>query len=212
LFGPFEFIDPLDSSNSNLNPLVNIYSKFQYNFGVLSKKEKQLFLAKGISIPSFWKTVDNEINFYLLDDKLVILVLPFIEGKKDLAYFSEQVEQVVKKIVNKYPFLPLIAISSWGEYWEDYYLQYYKPDIPVFLGSGPGRAIEGRVVNHGRTLWVRPYSKGKAVFQIDITDYEKYKQQNKWLYKENFFWKTHWLGNKIYPDPEVSNFIEKEFR
>lgn len=195
----------------NLKLLFNIFKLLSYDFGLLSQKEKFFLEEKKLKIPASWKIQTNSINFYILKHKLIIISLPALGSKDKLAVKKVYLElkDLLTKLSLKYPKLPIALFSTWGEYWEKYFLNTFNPPVDLFFGSNSGK---GGIflLNQNKTLWIRPYSKGKTINKIEIIDFQNYQKVNKWLYKQNVFWETIWIGNNVPPDVGVQNMIGED--
>ncbi|HMB31665.1 MAG TPA: hypothetical protein VKN82_07565 [Desulfohalobiaceae bacterium] len=53
---------------------------------------------------------------------------------------------------------------------EQQFLSACPESVDILLGSNSGPTIRGKLTKNGQTLWIRPYSKGKAINIVRISD------------------------------------------
>lgn len=187
--------------------LKKVYLLSGYDIGVVNEEEFNIFKKHSIDFPKNWFHLNKNINFFLLKKKIVIIVLPTIK-KKNIKIFSKKLSSFYHKIKYKYKNIPIIVISALGYYMEKELLNNVK-EIEILFGSGDGPGFSGELVNNQSTLWVRPYSKGKAVNYVDIKDYVSFLKTKKWIYKKNIYWKVFGLGDDIKDDQMIKDIVKR---
>lgn len=190
---------------------MEAYEALGYSSGALSPAEAEKLASLNVSPPKGWQVLDPK------EPKAVILDTP--KGKVGVVYFpeakkpgddpTEQVAQaVVKKLKELRPSVKLlVGVSPWGVQAESDFLEKSKPDLDILLGSGTGVGFKAKPAEGGRTLWMHTYSKGKAIYTIDVLAWPGAKGF-KWDMGTNFTTEAVVLDDTYAPDPAMEQRLQ----
>lgn len=191
-------------------PLVKAYDTLRYDVGVLAPAEVKALAAKGLTGPAGWVALDKEPTTKIIDTpkgKVGIVLLPMAKKAGD-GPSEEQTQAIARKIRELRPQVTLVAaLSPWGVQAESDYLEKVRPDIDVLLGSGPGVGFSAKPANNGKVLWMHTYSKGKAVYTLDLLALPGDKNF-KWEMGSNFTTQALVLDEKIQPDQAMMELLQ----
>lgn len=156
--------------------LARVFSVLNYDLGVLAPQEKPLFSGSN-AIPD-WTAVDETPETRVLSRmgrQIGVVVFPGFEGRRDWSLFVRELRSTIRTMRTRADLL--IGISSLGWNLENQFLTGPDSGLDILLGSGPGPAFRGKLTGGGKTLWVRPYSRGRALNTVTIPDF----QATRWL-------------------------------
>ena len=212
--GAYEFIsdDGADHAvEEAYAPLVAAYDSLRYDAGALTPAESAKLASKGIAAPKGWVVLDpKEPRTKLLDTpKGKIGVVFFPMGKKPGDGPTEdQAQAVARKIKElRSQSAMVIGVSPWGVQAESDYLEKVRPDLDVLLGSGPGVGFSAKPYESGHVLWMHSYSKGKAIYTLDLLAMPGDKNF-KWEMGSNYTTQALVLDEKITPDQEMTDRLQ----
>lgn len=211
--GGFEYIRPQGSPQpkETLTALAAAYDRMEYDVGLLTPDEAQLFSRLGVTPPAWQKTADQE-PFYSIpvEDKVVGFVrFPSLKEGEEMPS-DALVSEITALLKRKRGGVDLlIALSDWGWQAER---EYYEKDpevVPDFLlGSGYGSGINGRLRADNRSVWVRPYDKGRSVCVIEVFKWQK--PENPFAWKVTINYKTSSVG--LNDDIEANKGVDALFQ
>ena len=101
----------------------------------------------------------------------------------------------------------IIGVSPWGKSREQIFLQHHSGLLDLLLGSGPGGSVNTSAQITKRTLWIRPYSKGKIVNTMFFPDWQNPELDPGQLPPERISTETIVLDDSIEADPEITALI-----
>lgn len=208
--GPYELMRPRTKnlSSQRRDTLQRVFAALDFDFGVLAPEEERLF-ARDSSL-SDWLAAGDEPEtavMTVMDRTVGVIALPRFEGRQDWDSFIQALRPTLQAMRLKSDLL--IGISSWGWNLESHFLTGPDSGLDLLLGSGPGPAFRGKYMAHNKTLWIRPYSRGRAVNTITIPNF----QDTAWLvsgWKPNVTIRTGLaiLRGSMPQDPTVSAIIK----
>lgn len=146
--------------------LTAAHEHMDYDLGILAPKETD---SQAKPLPAPWRRVDATPRTVVLEKKGVRLgVVIFPEH-------PETPERAFKAISSRTQRLHrtcdlVLGVSSWGKQLEREFLTQAPGAVDILQGSGPGGPLPFRLTTGGKTVWVRPYSKGKTVQRLDILE------------------------------------------
>lgn len=151
--------------STDIDKLLAIYKRLPYNLKVITKKEKEILNTKR-SLEG-WVISGDKINFKKFNTSfgdINFVILP--ENRHVLK--KNSIQEELKKVKKESKLL--IGISPYGYLIEEMLLK--KENLAqlfdILLGSGRGASFTFEYVkNH--CVWVRPITKGKAIYIITIT-------------------------------------------
>jgi hypothetical protein len=209
---PYEFISD-DGHDHALDvafaPLARAYDALNYDAGALSPAEAAKFAALGATPPKGWLVLDPKAP------KTAVLDTP--KGKIGLVFFPEAkkpgddpspevVQAIAKAIKELRGQVKLVAgVSPWGVQPEMDYLEKAKPDLDVLLGSGSGVGFSAKP--SGKTLWMHTYTKGKAIYTIDVLAWPGDKGF-KWEQGTNYTTQAVVLDEAYVPDSGMEQLLQ----
>jgi hypothetical protein len=180
--GPFELARPgqTEPDDVQLEPFVRALQKLSYELVVLAPNEARLLKKQDIAIPEEWTVLGSQPKLVTLEKaglRLGVLILPVGErsSEKGLDFLRRTFGPQTGR--DHEPVDLLVAISPWGWKAEKDFLRQAPPGIDVFAGSNHGPYETGRFFGPGRILWIRPYSRGKALMQVSVHDWPKRDEQ-----------------------------------
>ncbi len=170
--GFYEFQGLRDSklSQTQCAQLAGAYAAMDYDLGVLFPELSQKMQSTPLAD---WPVVDSEpvLTTQTVNSKTIGFVL--LPRPSD-----ENARQALERIIQKQAAgiksrVDLcIGISPWGKPREQAFLEKNPGLFDLFLGSGPGGAVNHTYVGDNQTLWIRPYTQGKVVNTIFLPDWQ----------------------------------------
>jgi hypothetical protein len=84
-----------------------------------------------------------------------------------------------------------------------------KPELDVLLGSGSGVGFSAKPAQNGRVLWMHTYTKGKAVYSIDLLAWpgDRTDRAFKWEKDANFTSQAVVLDETYAPTPAMEQLL-----
>jgi hypothetical protein len=174
LGGPWEFKAPgaPAPAQESLKAIARSFEMMGYDMGLLSPEEAHALSAGGVSLPG-WHQTENAGALAFFPSpvgRVAVIAFPMLDGGA-LLPGKGQVETVRTLAATARARADLIvALSPWGAQAERFLLERAAPGIriDVLLGAGNGSSQAGQIANRGRTLWMRPYDKGRTVMRVTI--------------------------------------------
>ena len=212
--GPYEFIsdDGLDHAlDEAYLPLLTAYGSLGYDAGALSVEEAKRFSSLGAALPAGGLALvpKEPVSTVVERSGRKIGVVFFPEGKKPGDGPDEKAAQAIARKLKELKGAVdlLVGVSPWGTQAENDYLEKAKPDLDILLGSGSGVGFSAKPANAGRTLWMRTYSKGKAVYTVDVLAWPGAKNF-KWEPGTTFTTQAVALDDTFTADPAMEKMLE----
>ncbi len=196
LFNPFEI-----RSKDRLERLVRAFDLMGYDLKTISYEEAYYFKKYNIPLKG-WVGSQDKVILKKIETKegtLIFVVLPWDMSALDNA----SQKKLLTSLQNKDSLV--IGISPYGYAEEEDLLDNYPHLFDILLGSGRGLIFAGQV--QGRTLWVRPMSKGKAVYIISIKDLSNIKSEGPILGK-NIYVKRKFITQDIEADKTITSILK----
>jgi len=101
----------------------------------------------------------------------------------------------------------LVGVSHWGKRAESEFLKTSGHPFDILLGGGVGPGLEERLMNDGKTFWVRSFFKGRALNVIRIMKLPG-DSGAKWVLGQNVNADVSVLSDDIADDPEVGGLFK----
>lgn len=192
-------------------PLVKAYDSLRYDAGALTPAEAGKLASKGIAAPNGWVTLDpKEPRTQFIDSpkgKIGVVFFPMSKKVGD-GPTEDQAQAINRKIKElRSQSVMVIGVSPWGVQAESDYLEKTRPDLDVLLGSGPGVGFSAKPYVGGRLLWMHCYSKGKAIYTLDLLTMPG-DRNFKWEMGSNYTTQALILDDKIQPDQEMTELLQ----
>lgn len=193
--------------------LSKAYSRLAYDFGLLTPAEAAHLRALNIPLPSNWIVQSSRLETVLRTKGAItlgIVILPALAKETQVnppEELRKEISAAAERLRDKADLV--VALSTWGVLAEQNLLETSPPRFDVFLGTGQGIGITGRLMNEDALFWMRAYDKGKALQRIDVLSLSK-KDQSAivWRQGKNISWSTIPLGEKIYSDPGMLELFD----
>lgn len=183
--GPYEFLaaDGQEEPENQAWPaLVKAFDRLGYQAGALGSREAKMLADRGLAPPTGWKTLSNKVQSQVIDvpnGKIGLIFFPELKDPKADPSVSA-IEAVEREAARIRPTVNLVVgVSGWGVRGEEIYLAKAKPVLHVLLGAGDGVGFSARSEADGKTLWMRSYTKGRAIYELDVRT---------WPTGEDFAW------------------------
>ena len=190
-------------NQKNFPPLAKIYEKLGYDLKVLTQKEALTFKNLHINLNGWiFPGANPEIRqINVLDNVVSIVILP--ENVRSLK--DKGIKEKLNK-VKKGSHL-VIALSPYGYEKERELLTKYNYNniFDILLGSGKGPAFTCRQIKQ-RCLWIRPISRGQAIYFIKIKHFSSKPQLIPGKTIEII---RRYITEDIPPDPEIKSILKQ---
>ena len=98
------------------------------------------------------------------------------------------------------------GVSPWGYFAEKSFLEKSPPPLDMLLGGGPGSGLS-KTANGNRTLWLRPFAKGKTLTLVAIEHLPD--QGNRTWTPKDYALRNVPLGDSMRNDPAIEALISK---
>lgn len=209
--GANEFLPPgaPPASEAKARDLAKIFSGMGYDLGLLTPDEAGMFEALHTGPGPAFKSprAPEAVTLPLSRNQTAAVVLfpPPPPGKEQPSLaLIEAVDRTVSEMSPKPQIV--VGLSPWGYFNEKDYLKQARNPVDILLGSGPGLALSGKIAADGRTVWVRPYSRGKTLMQIEVLQWPERKHGFQWPDKSVRVLSDP-LDDKVRPDPETAAIL-----
>lgn len=187
------------------------YGLMGYDVGLLSPGEAEALRADSIPVWPWQKTAREEPYTVVTVEggRMVgFLRFPSLRPGEDMP--SEELVRTLSARIKKERggVDLLVGLCDWGWVAENGYLQSSPEAVPdILLGSGSGSGVNGRILADGRTVWVRPYDKGRSLAEVAV--YQWPFRENSFAWKEATNYKTSSIGmnDTIKDNPEVGSLF-----
>jgi hypothetical protein len=214
LAGPYELKHPgRQSPDVHKIPLLSqIFSLLNYDLGVYCSKIFPNATQENNGFLKDWTQLNEtsqEKIFSFDTHKVACLIFP-----EDPQTDTSSWEAVIQAIQEKAKLLRdktdlIIGISPWGWQAEQLFIKNNHGAVDILLGSGHGPAIRGQLSKDKKTLWVRPYSKGKVITRIKISYLTNRETPRQWTLNQNITPGYIALNSNIQGDSQVTSLIYK---
>ncbi len=190
--------------------MVSVFRYLKYNAGFLTGLEKDILKINSISIPENWRVMprENPMLFKLKVGKGEIFFVPFPEETSEFQEVCKKINLLAKRINLNNNGALIIGLSAWGADLEKRYLELPGCSVHVLLGAGKGFGTRGKVVNNGHTLWIRPYSRGKAVNLLKILKFPRQNPDWQWRPGDNVILDVCVLNERVPSDEKILNLLK----
>ncbi|MFO7803326.1 MAG: hypothetical protein R6V55_13630 [Desulfovermiculus sp.] len=198
------------------------FGKLGYDIGALSRAEAQQLHAaypEGNVLPSGWMTFSSQPQTAVFTHqglRLGFILLPETEASPsgtDHPDQSIEFTEISNSLQNLKETCDLtIGLSPWGWKQEKHFLASKASRPDILLGSGPGAAVQGKLSADGRTLWIRPYSRGRALSVLTIYDPQEKGWKDGWKINTNVRHQFQVLDQKVPTDPHMENQLNSVLR
>lgn len=177
--GPFEFLSAdgqEEPENQAWPALAKAFDRLGYQAGALGSQEARMLADRGLSPPAGWKILTGKVQSQVIDvpgGKVGLVFFPELKDPK-AAPAQSVIEAIEREAARLRPAVNLVVgVSGWGLRNEETYLQSAKPVLHVLLGGGDGVGFSARTEAEGKTLWMRSYTKGRAIYELDVRAWPK---------------------------------------
>lgn len=214
--GAFEFIadDKSEKPDNNAwEPLVKAFDKLGYSIGGLSPAEAEALEAHGLKLSGDWLTLDpKEVRSCVVNTpggQIGFVYFPVLKSAMD-----SPTEATLERIAREASRLRaakvklVVGVSPWGVQNESEYLEKSKPVVDVLLGSGPGVGFSAKPADGGKVLWMHTFTKGKALYTVDVLDWPDADQPVRWEQGKNYTTRVLVLDDSYTPDPTVAALFQ----
>ena len=210
--GPFEFAMSAESVlyDDQATALVRALGTMDYDFGCLTDFEAEFFEDMGLAPPPGWVVLDSAqtVSLDTADGHRVALVL-FPPLPKDAQAppknLARSLENRMEEAREDHELV--VALSPWGYWAEQAYLESTKAGPDILLGAGMGLEIQGKLMAGGRVLWVRAFGKGKSVNRMDLYAWPDRDGSWAWTEDETIRAQFGTLRETVPEDPEVLRIL-----
>ena len=212
--GGWEFFRP--NGNPGLTKTMVALSKafnaMRYDVGLLTAREAKSLAGDDVPRWPWQKTAEEEpFTIRELEDghRVGFLRYPSLPEDADgpSAPLVAKLSREIKAYRNQVDLL--IGLCDWGWVAESDYLKSKLAQVPDMLfGSGSGAGITGRVQADGRTLWVRPYDKGRNLAQVNVLQWPKKENSFAWEEAKNYTSTSIGMNDAIVDNPEIAALFQ----
>lgn len=206
LAGPNEFVDPLTGKarSKNFRAIPEAFRLMDYDAGMLSSADKNYLSTHKLRAPASFTFPDHltvrKLN--LNGARIALFMLPEC-GAEDITKLADEIS--TKHMELRKASDIIIAISPLGLDLEKELLQ--KTDgLDILLGGGPGYGFSSRINSSGKTIWSRPFTRGKT---LNIITLQNLPSGNTFTWDKgmNFQAEVTPLGDSIRQDPAVEQVL-----
>ncbi len=154
------------ASREEFETLRRTFQALDYDLGVQAAQVTHTMREKGVAPPQGWMSLDHKLQskvFQVGESRIGILVFPpRPQDPGDYSRISELARTMGADVSL------LIGMSPWGANQEQQFLRKRPEAVDILLGGGSGPSFKAKYPGSGETLWIRPYTEGKAVHSISI--------------------------------------------
>lgn len=154
------------TSREKFETLRRTFQALDYDLGAQTAQVTRNMRDKGVAPPQGWMSLDNKLHskmFQVGDSRIGVLVFPpRPQNPGDYSRISEFARTMGSDVSL------LIGMSPWGANQEQKFLRKRPEAVDILLGGGSGPGFKEKYPGSGETVWIRPYTEGKAVHSISI--------------------------------------------
>jgi hypothetical protein len=172
--GPYEFLtaDTSDAPTDAVwSALPKAFERLGYSSGCVSPSEAKALADRGLSLPPNWRALGKDVQSQILETpngKIGLVFFPVL-NTANAEPSPETIDMIVREAKKLKPSAKLlVGISGWGVSNEGIYLDKAPPVLDVLLGSADGVGFSAKPSPDSKTLWMRSYTKGKALYVLDL--------------------------------------------
>ncbi len=217
--GPYEFVSQEDGAKipdrKILGLMTQAFALLDYQVGYLSPEEASLFRQDNVQAPKGWQLPPANPSapatqvVTVNGARVGVVYFPFLPG--DEAPPKEAMDAVLDAAAKLRQEVNLVVgVSPWGYKAEQALTTTREKDLGAFdilLGGGLGAGAKGHLIGD-KTLWVRPYSRGKAVNVVTVSDLPAKNSKLSWKENDNITFDIAALKDDISPEPKVDSLFE----
>jgi hypothetical protein len=197
---------------STVAAMSQAYAMLGYDAGYLSPEESDLLRKEKVQIPAKWRPGKAEVATEVLSKDGVAVGLVFFPFPAQAGQPTrEDMDAVLQKAAKLRQEANLVVgVSPWGLQAENQFLELDKAAgaFDILLGGGPGSGSKGRLAAGDKTVWVRPFSKGRAVNVVTVLDIPAKNAKARWKENENIRFDITPLKDDIATDPKVDSLFD----
>ncbi|MDD4953229.1 MAG: hypothetical protein PHV85_11850 [Desulfovibrionaceae bacterium] len=191
--------------------LTEVYNILDYDLGYLSPEDRQFLDQGAAAAPGDWLCPDSTSTRVLKTKTGIRIGLVFFPPlqkgtKKPDRELVRAVDLAVAKMRAETDLV--LALSPWGLIPEQSYLDGNDKGPDILLGSGPGTGLKGYVQPGGNTLWVRAYSKGQALNQLEVSGLPAGTKGFAWRPEKNIAARIIGLTENIQNDKRMARLLD----
>ncbi len=212
--GPYEFAKwtPAHPLNpERITPLIRGYEHLCYHLGILGTSESGALSILSDTQPKTWFRIEHrpQVHFLQTDGGLFIaVVFPALEvNTPPSKSMIQNLVATMTRLRSDHPGALIVGISSWGRKNERQFVEEHEGSCNILMGSGPGAGLISAFSTHAKTLWTRPYSKGRTVTKIEIREFPSADPTSSWNTGRNISAQLVLLGDKIQENPAMSAIL-----
>jgi hypothetical protein len=214
--GPYEFVgqdeDNSEADRNAVTAMAQAFSMLGYDAGYLAPEESDLLRKEKVENPARWRSGKAEAATEVLAKNGVAIGLVYFPFPAQAGQPSkEDIDSVLQKAAKLRQEANLVVgVSPWGLQAETQFLELDKAAgaFDILLGGGPGSGSKGRLAAGDRTVWVRPFSKGRAVNVVTVLDVPAKNAKVHWKENENIRFDITPLKDDIATDPKVDSLFD----
>jgi hypothetical protein len=204
--GFFEMTRPERPSGSpgSFTQLKRIFETLDYDLGVLDADVARHMRETGDGPPQGWMSVASQAHckiFPVNGSKVGFLVFPPSPDQPDFSRITALAQKMGSNLSL------LVGISPWGAGKERKFLRETPGALDILLGGGPGPSFKAKYPGAGRTIWIRPYSEGKAIHSIRLSGLDSRAPQEPWKPRKNCTIRLIMLKESISQKPSIEEII-----
>ena len=154
------------ASRGEFETLRRTFQALDYDLGAQTAQVTRNMREKGLAPPQGWMSQDSKLQsrvFQVGETRIGVLVFPpQPENPGDFSHIAELARKMGDEVSL------LLGMSPWGANREREFLRQRPGVLDILLGGGSGPSFKAKYPGSGETLWIRPYTEGKAVHSISL--------------------------------------------
>lgn len=190
--------------------LLKAYQHLPYDIFLLSPADQQSLALNELTSPSSWygpltkpqvvvqETTDGSIAFVLFPD-----------STPHNPSMNEEIGDFIRNLRATGAYNLIVGLSTWGSDREEEFITAEKNTLDILLGSGDGPGYTGLYLEDNSILWVRAFTKGKAINTITIPTLPDPGEKVVWDPEVTILTKVESLDHKISLDEEMNTLLDQ---
>lgn len=208
--GPYEIVAPDTGTprSEDYSALPAVLSAMKYEAGLLSAADNTFLETHKLSLPDGFQHVSLPTPKLLRIQNLrvLVLLLPDCTDTDEIHGLADQLTNIALKFRAKSDLV--VAVSPLGLSGEKELLRHMQ-GVDILLGSGPGYGFSSRILESGKTIWSRPFTRGKTLniitlYTLPSGDFRV------WRKDVNFHSEAAPLDDSIRQDTTVMKLLESQ--
>lgn len=175
--------------------------------------ERSALIKAGVRPRASWKgseRMEEHILHHEGGPRIGVILLPPVAYSAPTVpeNLIHQMENAVRRLRASTKLV--VVMSPWGYNKEQELLRRAdKGALPdILLGSGPGMGLVGAITDDGKTAWIRSFTEGKSILQVQVLAWPEHNSTFKWTEEKNIRMSLFGLTDQYQENPQLLTLMQ----